>query len=290
MKALFKSQNGGNGSPNIENDGGSPNRSPTQRNGATQKSVSPTGSGRREGKLTEGFAAFIRDQEAGDRYMSKDFWNSLEDEVEGLRDLLEQKGETDDTADHDGTVFTPVRSSHTPNFVFDAHSPSLSRDTFKQASHADRTEIMRIYMRHVHPCCPVLHEPIIREHLLNTTEMLDESGDHFKFESLDALSFSICFAAVSSITPEDCREFLGEEKDILLPRFKSATEMALNAADFLNSMELVTLTSFVIYLVCAGALQIYNSADCVRRWLRGFRIAHAPYGHWLVSLYESLNP
>lgn len=203
------------------------------------------------GKLTEGFAAFIREQECGNRYISKDFWNTLGDEVEGLRGLLEQQGEVDDAADNDDKASSPIaaQSVNSPDFIFSACSTNGSRIYFKQPNYAQRSTLMQIYMRNVHPCFPVLHEPIIRLHLLRTTELLDESHAHYKFPSLDALSFAIYFAAVSSIPPEECMDVLGEEKNLLLARYKSATEMALGTADFLNSMELVTLTAFVVYLV-----------------------------------------
>lgn len=67
---------------------------------------------------------------------------------------------------------------------------------------------------------------------------------------MQALMFAIYFAAVTSLTPEECIVQFGEHKQELLARYRYGTEQALVQAQLLNSSEMVTLQALVIYLVC----------------------------------------
>ncbi len=61
--------------------------------------------------------------------------------------------------------------------------------------------------------------------------------------------FSIYYAAVTSLSQEECIRLFRVDRDRLLAHYKHGTEAALTNADFLNSMDLVTLQAFVIFLV-----------------------------------------
>lgn len=67
---------------------------------------------------------------------------------------------------------------------------------------------------------------------------------------MQALMFAIYFAAITSLTHEECTLQIGEHKEELLARYRYGTEQALVQAQLLNSSEMVTLQALVIYLVC----------------------------------------
>ena len=67
---------------------------------------------------------------------------------------------------------------------------------------------------------------------------------------MEALMFSVYFAAVNSLTNEQCTTLLGEEKVVLMVRYRDNVEKALAKADFLNSTEMPALQALVIFLVC----------------------------------------
>ena len=75
----------------------------------------------------------------------------------------------------------------------------------------------------------------------------------------DALTFAILFAAVTSLTPSECNMSLGEEKSTMVENFRTRTEQALANADFLNSVELVTLQALAIFLVGDSIEESHNS-------------------------------
>ena len=57
------------------------------------------------------------------------------------------------------------------------------------------------------------------------------------------------FAAVTSMTKEQCQMRFGQDQDKLLAQFKYGAETALANAHFLSSTELKSLAAFVIYVV-----------------------------------------
>ncbi|XEV07606.1 hypothetical protein FSHL1_012893 [Fusarium sambucinum] len=66
----------------------------------------------------------------------------------------------------------------------------------------------------------------------------------------EALVFSIYFAAVISMTPDEVRKFLGEDKTTIATQFRHSTEQALAQAQFMTSMDLMTLQAFVLFVSC----------------------------------------
>jgi hypothetical protein len=63
--------------------------------------------------------------------------------------------------------------------------------------------------------------------------------------------FSIYFAAVTSMTDEECLEHSKEAKQYLILKYRNKVELALALAQagFMNSTEVTTLQALVIYLV-----------------------------------------
>lgn len=68
-------------------------------------------------------------------------------------------------------------------------------------------------------------------------------------KSDEALLFAIYFAAITSLTEEECGAYFQQERIRLAVQYKSGLESALINADFLNTTELPTLQAFSLYLV-----------------------------------------
>ena len=92
-------------------------------------------------------------------------------------------------------------------------------------------------------------------------DLLDPVTRRFKFWSLEAGAFALYFAVVNGISSQECLEHFGEDKQILLERYKRNTEVALVNADFLNSLELTTLQAFIIYIVSTSHLATQSKMD-----------------------------
>ena len=92
----------------------------------------------------------------------------------------------------------------------------------------------------------ILHGPSLRRYFVEKNGALECSPGP---KGWKALEFAIYFASITSLTPDECSKRLGEEKDVLLPKFRLSTEIALAKADFINTEDMSTLQALLLYLV-----------------------------------------
>lgn len=74
----------------------------------------------------------------------------------------------------------------------------------------------------------------MKDNIFTAYDSLDSLG-----KPIESLIFVVFFAAVTCMTPNDCREILGEDKNELLVRYRFATEQALERAGLLTTQEVV---------------------------------------------------
>lgn len=101
-------------------------------------------------------------------------------------------------------------------------------------------------MSNVEPAVKILHCPSLRRYFIEESGVLDCSPGPKGWE---ALKFAIYYVTTTSLTPDECLQRLGEEKAVLLPRYRSSTEFALARADFVNTEDMSTLQALIFYLV-----------------------------------------
>ena len=132
---------------------------------------------------------------------------------------------------HHGIIFGPqVATSDLKSF----HPPS---------SHV--FDYWNVYTAQVDPMLRILHVPSFTKSLLTARDNI-----HNLDKGMEALMFSIYFAAITSSSAADAEAQFGRNKEELLQHYKYATEMALIHAGFLTSRSLLTLQALTIYLVC----------------------------------------
>ncbi|GME54187.1 putative transcriptional regulatory protein [Neofusicoccum parvum] len=201
-------------------------------------------------------------KEDGGRYLGEDFWTSLSTEVEGLRELLNEP-ESDDEPD---TGHTSVSSAptHVPYekrlmnslFVFsgDIEATDL-RWLHPPGPHIDA--LSDVYWDRVDIIFKILHRPTF-EPLLKTAAQ--DAASIPKGAGYEALMFAMYFAAVTSLTAEECTALLGKDRTNLASQFRHCCEISLANADFLNSTDLQVLQAFSLYLLC---LRCHNKTRSV---------------------------
>lgn len=193
------------------------------------------------------YAAFVKQQGSSSRHLNSEFWSSLNNEFDGLRQLIE--GRVDDEDDFDDSMSRSTEGiACSPNFILQ-DPDSLVGSEAVYPSDAHSAVLFQFYFTNVDPVCKILHRPTVNTYFSNLEALLDPLTRRFKFRSLEAVTFAAYFAAVTSMSPQECLTFLGEQKDILSARYKSSTEAALAQADYLNSLEITTLQALTIYIV-----------------------------------------
>lgn len=201
-----------------------------------------------QSRLDEKYTAFVKQQETATPYLSGEFWISLYDEVDGLRNLLEHSQEDEDVELDDSTSNSTEAKHSSPHFLF--NDPSSSFESLAPyPSDEHRKILFQFYFANVDPICKILHKPNTIAQLMGPKDLFDQSTGRLKLDSIKAIIFAICFAAVTTLSPEECLMYFQEERDALVTRYKRSTEAALTQADFMNSTEIVTLQALTLYMV-----------------------------------------
>ena len=122
---------------------------------------------------------------------------------------------------------------------------TLNIDTHKiYPSSSELFEYWHIYTANVDPVTKILHVPSLGRTLVEIKDNLLSLD-----ASMQALVLSMCFAAVSSMSPGEVQTRFGETKDTRLQKLKQATENGLTRANFQQSKDTNTLQALMVYLV-----------------------------------------
>ena len=201
------------------------------------------------------YAAFIERQRRESRHLNGTFWSSLSDEFEGLRQLIESPMDDEDDPDEGNSTSTDAAHS-SPDLVLQ-ESNNFNDTEISHPPSAHSVVLWQFFFKNVDPVCRILHRPTVNAYFSNLKALFDPSTRRFKFQSLEAVTFAAYFAAVTSVSSDDCLDYFGEEKDILSARYKRYTEKVLVQADFLNNLEIPTLQGLTIYIVSASEIYMY---------------------------------
>ncbi|KAI1282854.1 fungal-specific transcription factor domain-containing protein [Xylaria sp. FL0933] len=189
------------------------------------------------------------------RYLSGEFWSSLCNEVGGLRQALEQSTDSSDEDEDDaGDGSTPESiggvgsGAPTPPGALLGISQPRSSLVAAHPSPNHIRQLAAVYFRNVDMHLKILHRPTILKSLTDLADNPETASD--LSHELTALFFAMYYAAVISLTPEDCARTLGQPRSDLLTLFQAGIEQALVRADYLNNTSLETLQALTLYACC----------------------------------------
>jgi hypothetical protein len=126
-----------------------------------------------------------------------------------------------------------------------------------RVSHPPRWHVIqlwRAYINNVDPVIKILHVPT-----MNATVFAVANDAINTDDELDALLFSIYFAAATSLSSEDVANILGQQRATALRRFKRGIEQSLAAANFLDRPSMRSLQAMTIYLVGFSPRALYRA-------------------------------
>lgn len=208
------------------------------------------------------YAAFVKQQGSSSRHLNSGFWSSLSNEFDSLRQLIEGHVDDEDNVDEWGSPSTEGAYS-SPDVVFYDNDRS-SNEELEHPPDAHSAVLFRVYFNNVDPVCKILHRPTVNTYFSDVAALFEPSTRRFKFRSLEAVTFAVYFAAVNSMSSEECLTYLGEDKESLSARYKRSTEFLLEQADFMNTLEITTLQALTIYIVSVSPTTLVRSPNlCV---------------------------
>jgi hypothetical protein len=181
--------------------------------------------------------------EGKSRYINNSFWANLSNEVEDLKGILNQSSEDEEVSSPASTLI-PGGVGNPQGWIFSFSSQAVNMlDLHPIPSQIPK--FWEAYKDRVDPLVKVLHIPTVEPTILRAASHLSNLSKGF-----EALLFTIYYGATTSLSAEDCLATFGEDKTILLARYRFAIEQALARASFLTTEETIVLQAFVIFLIC----------------------------------------
>lgn len=107
-------------------------------------------------------------------------------------------------------------------------------------------QLCHIYNRQVDPIIKIMHRPTLNAYLVDCKSFLDYD---LRDPRPAALRAAVCYAAVASMTEEQCQATFSCPKLKVLPEFRDVCDVALNKAGLLTTKDMAVLQAFVLYLV-----------------------------------------
>lgn len=101
------------------------------------------------------------------------------------------------------------------------------------------------FIENVDPVVTILHKPTAKGIIVDASINSDNLD-----KNAEALVFTIYFAAVVSMSAEQCSSLLEEDREVVIERYRFAVEQALARANFLNTQSLMLLQAMVLFLFC----------------------------------------
>lgn len=180
--------------------------------------------------------------EGRSRYVSNKFWNSLSEEVAEMQDILDDP--TDEEDDYPSPGSGSSASANHQGFIFSFSSTILSLRNFHPRVEQIPT-YWNIYKTNIDPVIKLFHIPFHENMISQASQDLDHIS-----KPLEVFMFAIYYAAVTSLSAEDCIRHLGLEREAALRKYRFAVEQALARAGFLSTQDLIVLQSMLLFLTC----------------------------------------
>ncbi|KAH7184734.1 uncharacterized protein B0J16DRAFT_286167 [Fusarium flagelliforme] len=118
--------------------------------------------------------------------------------------------------------------------------------------------LWQTFVETVNPLIKIIHVPTLQKRILEATWNLSHVD-----KSLAALMFSIYTLSVTSLSAEDCQSSLGQDRGVLITRYRAATLRALTEADFMTTKELEVLQAMVLFVFSNPESEISTTLTAV---------------------------
>ncbi|PWY94341.1 hypothetical protein BO94DRAFT_563780 [Aspergillus sclerotioniger CBS 115572] len=216
------------------------------------------------------------------QYLNHEALIGLGGQIKELQDIVASSGETTEAPDKG--CAEPEQGNDTNYFVFGYSSLAYSlREYHPNTTHS--LWLWQTYEQNVAPVVAIFHK-------LSLHRMITKASTNSEYldRSSEAVVFAVYFAAATSLRPDDCLRYLGEEHSVVLQRYRFATQQALSRAGFLQSRCLPVLQATVLFLTClrgAGDADfVWTMVAAVHRLAQGLGI-HRDGTHFGLTPFET---
>lgn len=180
------------------------------------------------------------------RYLENTLWTSLQSEFRDPKRILDDSSDEEDVELTPGMSATSLLRTREGDALLGASILGSSKTPGSlRAFHPSPGQIFKlwqVYLDNIHPLIKVLHAPSVQQIISNTSGNLDDVP-----KNIECLMFCIYCTAVESLGNAECIAFLGQPKDVVSQRFKTAGHLALLRSSFLKTSDTIVLQALVLY-------------------------------------------
>lgn len=138
--------------------------------------------------------------------------------------------------------------------MFNSCIPQAASDS-PHPPQAHRLKAWELFKANVHPVATILHIPSVEPMVLQAFE------NPLRLPPpIEALLFVVYFGAVNSLSSDDCELHFGSQQSALLSKFRRGADSALARSRLMETDDMLTLQTFVVYLV------VLRSRDPTYSW------------------------
>ncbi|GFF53264.1 uncharacterized transcriptional regulatory protein C139.03 [Aspergillus udagawae] len=105
--------------------------------------------------------------------------------------------------------------------------------------------IWQTYLDVVDPVLKIFHVPTVQRHVFGLIR-----GQPVPNAPTECLMFAIYYSTVMAMSAAECQSEFHEDRATLLSQYRMGVEQALLRANFLNSVDMMVLQAFSLYLIC----------------------------------------
>ncbi|RDW81771.1 putative C6 transcription factor [Aspergillus mulundensis] len=167
----------------------------------------------------------------------------LGDKIQELRELCDGHSDEESMAHASSPSTKPMTLVATKGFDQTAN-PNVDNNRYLQLPRIQT--LWRIYQENVAPMIAILHVPSISAKL---GESCAESESELE-PGYKALLLAVGFAAVVSMTTQQCLSVLGEDHDACIHEYRVVAEQALAEANLVSTTDMQVLQAAVLFLLC----------------------------------------
>lgn len=156
--------------------------------------------------------------------------------------------------DEDPPPTTVESSSLEYALIFNSCAQQTALDS-PHPPHPHRLKAWELFKKNVHPVATILHIPSVEPMVLQAFE------NPLRLPSpIEALLFVVYFGAINSLSPDDCELYFGSQQSFLLSGLRRGVDSALARSRLMETDDMLTLQTFVVYLV------VLRSRDPTYSW------------------------
>lgn len=210
-------------------------------------------------------------------------------QVQGLKETMED--DSDDEEDSQLSGQSPAETSTSQSTLLFGSNPLRQRELrLLHPPPAQLPALLYFFQKNVDPMAKVLHIPSLRKLVMGAAGNIDAipSGNY-----VEALLFAMYYAAITSLTQEECLQNFHDGRGSLLARYRSGTESALSNADLLSTKEIGTVQALAIFLVsvfgCPNDLiffvhfvKIVERRNQTHNWTILTKLLRPPFGQMTI--------